>query len=101
VSFLSSLFVHKPFNILIVGALFAGFYAVLRFCGSGEKRRPAFLLVPAGLWGVYAAWEWFVTTMTPEANIRVDMMLIWPVIVALSIGFVVKALRGTATRSRT
>jgi hypothetical protein len=31
-------------------------------------------------WGVYAAWEWLVLVKTAEANIRVDILLIWPVL---------------------
>jgi hypothetical protein len=80
---------------LIIAALFVGFCLVLRITGLGELRRPGLLLVPAALWGVFAAWEWLVMTRTPEANIRVDLMLILPVILASSIWFVVKALRVT------
>ncbi len=32
------------------------------------------------LWLAYAAWEWLVLVRTPDANIRVDLLLIWPVI---------------------
>ena len=98
-SFLSSFVVHKPLNLLIVAALFAALYVVLRFSGLGEGRRPGLLLVPAVAWGLYAAWEWLVMTRTPEANIRVDLMLILPVIFGLSIWFVVKALKVTMSPS--
>ena len=98
-SYLSSFVVHKPLNLLIIAALFLGFYLVLRLTNLGELRRPGLLLVPAVVWGLYAVWEWLVMTRTPEANIRVDLMLILPVIFALSIWFVVKALRVTTAPS--
>jgi len=34
--------------------------------------------------GAYAAWEWLVQIQTSEANIRADLLLIWPVLVAVS-----------------
>ncbi len=98
-SYLSSFVVHKPLNLMIVAALFVGIFLVLRLTGLGEGRRPGLLLVPAVAWGLYAAWEWLVMTRTPEANMRVDLMLILPVILGLSIWFVVKELRWTATPS--
>lgn len=34
--------------------------------------------------GAYAAWEWLVQIQTPEANIRADLLLIWPVLAVTS-----------------
>ena len=51
------------------------------------------LLVAAGAWLAYAAWEWLVQARTPEANIRVDLLLIWPVLAILSMWAVFRALR--------
>ncbi|CAK6694410.1 hypothetical protein VB734_01660 [Synechococcus sp. BA-124 BA4] len=36
-------------------------------------------------WGLYAAWEALVQLRTPEANIRVDLLLIWPLLAALTL----------------
>ena len=91
--FLSSLVVNKPFNILIVAALFFVGFLVMRFTGVGEGKNAMALLVPTIGWVLYAVWEWFVMTKSPEANIRVDLLVIWPVLLILSIWFVVKALR--------
>jgi hypothetical protein len=44
-------------------------------------------------WALYAAWEWLVKVRTPEANIRVDLLLIWPVLLIASLVALVKALR--------
>ena len=91
--FLASLFVQKPLHILAVAGSFAVVYLILRFTGLGEGRQPSALLVPTIGWALYAAWEWLVVWRTPEANIRVDLMLIWPVLLILSIWFTIRALR--------
>ena len=91
--FLSSLVVNKPFNILIVSALFFIGFLVMRYTGVGEGKNATALLVPTIGWALYAVWEWFVVTRSPEANIRVDLLIIWPVLLILSIWFVIKALR--------
>ncbi len=90
---IAALFVHKPLNILIVAAVFAAGYLILRFTAAGDGRQAAALLVPTIGWGLYAVWEWLVMTKTPEANIRVDLLVIWPVLLVLSVWFAVRALR--------
>lgn len=82
--FLASLFVGKPQNILAVSVVFLAGYLVLRFTRLDIARHPRSLLIPSGAWGLYAAWEWLVYIKTPEANIRVDLLLIWPVLAILS-----------------
>ena len=91
--FLSSLVVNKPLNILIVAALFFIGFLVMRFTGVGEGKNAMALLVPTIGWVLYAVWEWIVMIKSPEANIRVDLLVIWPVLVILSIWFLVKAFR--------
>ena len=91
--FLSSFVVNKPLNILIIAALFFVGFLVMRFTGGGEGKRAAALLVPTIAWALYAVWEWFIVIKDPEANIRVDLLVIWPVLLILSTWFVVKALR--------
>ena len=91
--FIASLFVHKPINILIVAAVFFAGFLVLRLSSLGEGKHTLALLVPAVGWALYAAWEWLVMVRTPEANIRVDLLVIWPVLAILSVWFVIRALR--------
>ena len=91
--FLGSLVVHKPLNILIIAALFFISFLVMRFTGAGEGKNAMGLLVPTIGWALYALWEWIVVMKSPDANIRVDLLVIWPVLLILSIWFVVKALR--------
>ena len=75
---IASLVVGKPLNILIVAALFFVAYVAQRRTGSGSDGYPRSFLMAATVWAVYAAWEWSVVTLTPEANIRADLMVIWP-----------------------
>jgi hypothetical protein len=90
---LASLFVGKPLNILLVAALFFAGYLVLRQSSVAAGRRPHALLAAVVAWAVYAAWEWAVQIRTPEANIRVDLLLIWPVLAIVSAWSLVRALR--------
>ena len=82
---LASLFVGKPLNILVVAVVFFAGYLMLRFKALGIIRHRRWLLVASTAWGIYAAWEWLVQIKTPEANIRVDLLVIWPVLAILSI----------------
>lgn len=80
---LVSLLVGKPQVIAMVAVAFLAAYLALRFLWPGLARHPVALLIGAIAWG-YAAWEWLVQLRTPEANIRVDLLLIWPVLAILS-----------------
>jgi hypothetical protein len=93
VEFLASLFVGKPLNILAVGLVFLAGNLLLQHTALGAGRHPRPLLWAAAAWAVYAAWEWLVTVRTPEANIRVDLLLIWPVMLVVLIVALVKAVR--------
>jgi hypothetical protein len=90
---LSSLFVGKPVHILAVAGVFLLVHFLLRITGLGSFHHPRALIVAAAAWAIYAAWEWLVVTFSPEANIRVDLMLIWPVVSILSIWFTIRAFR--------
>ena len=91
--FLASLFVGKPLNILVVSAFFFAVYFALRFTILGGGRLPRPLLAVAIAWALYAAWEWLVQVRTPEANIRVDLIVMWPVLAILSAWALFRALR--------
>ncbi len=84
-NFLSSLFVAKPLNILVVALFFLAGYLLLRFTELGAKRKPRSLIIASCAWGLYAAYELLVLIKTPEANIRVDLLVIWPALAILSI----------------
>lgn len=91
--FLASLFVGQPQNILAVAAVFLAGYLALRFAASGVARHPRALLIGSVAWGPYAAWDLLVQIRTPEANIRVDLLVIWPVLGLLSAWALFRAIR--------
>lgn len=90
---LVSLFVGNPLNILAVAAIFLAGYLALRFTALGAGRNPRSLLVGAVAWALYAVWEWLVLVRTPEANIRVDLLVIWPALAILSAWVLFRSLR--------
>jgi len=92
VRFLAALLVGKPLSILVVAALFALGYLRVRTSGAGGGQ-PRWLLVAAVAWALYAAWEWLVLIKTPEADIRADLLLIWPVLAILSAWALFRGLR--------
>jgi hypothetical protein len=81
---LVSLFVGKPLVILLVAALFMAGDLALRSRWRGVGHQPRSLRIAAFAWGIYAGWEWLVLRSTPGADIRVDLLLIWPLLVILS-----------------
>lgn len=80
IQMLTSLLVGKPANILIVSIAFLLAYLVPRFTTPAKQRRFRPFLVGSVAWGIYAAWEWLVQTKTPEADIRFDLLVIWPIL---------------------
>ena len=90
---LAALFVGKPLNILAVTVLFIAGYLALRFTALGIARHPRWLFIASSVWGLYAAWEWLVQIKTPEANIRVDLLVLWPVLAIFSAWAIFRALR--------
>jgi hypothetical protein len=86
----SGWFIRQPLHILGVTA------ALLIFAASSRWKRKArvvHLLIAALAWLLYAAWEWWVLTATPEANIRADVLLIWPLLIGLTFWAIWRALR--------
>jgi hypothetical protein len=90
---LATLVVGKPLNISGVALMFLVGHALVRRAGIGSDRHPRALLVVAAAWAVYAAWEWLILVRTPQANIRVDLILIWPLVLILSMWFTIRALK--------
>ena len=90
---LAYFFVGKPPNIFAMAAMFLAGHFVVRFAGLGSGRHLWSLAVVAGAWALYAAWEWLILMRTPEANIRVDLLLIWPALLIVSIWFAIRAFK--------
>lgn len=90
---LASFFVGQPLHILIIALIFGVGFLVTRFTDLGSERHPLALLVVVVAWAVYAAWEWLVITRTPEADIRVDLLLVWPLVFLVTLWFTIRAFR--------
>ena len=85
--------VGKPLNILVVSAVIMIIYLIIRINRPENIRLHRSFLVLTIAWCLYAAWEWLVLFHTPEANIRVDLLIIWPILAFLSILAFIQVLR--------
>jgi hypothetical protein len=79
-----SLFIGKPLSSAVVAAAFLAAYFARRLVAAGGQRRSVWPLAAAGAWASYAGWEWLILARTPEANIRVDLLLVYPALGVLS-----------------
>jgi hypothetical protein len=84
-------FVQHPLRILALAAIYAALWGVLRAGPPG--RRANALLLPAAFCLAFAGWEWLVMVRTPEADIRFDLLLIWPPLLLLTLWSLWRALR--------
>lgn len=90
---LASIFVGNPLHILGVAATFLLGYLALEIAGHRTRRHRRPSLIACIAWGLYAAWEWLVLSKTPEANIRVDLLVIWPVMAVFSLWAIYRTVR--------
>jgi hypothetical protein len=72
-------FVAHPERIIAVATALFVMFGVL---GFSRGRWPWPLLWATGLWAAFAIWEWFISQ---EANIRVDLFVIYPVLLIATI----------------
>jgi drug/metabolite transporter (DMT)-like permease len=82
-----SVFVWKPWLAVVVGVLIGGiaYLTTKEFTKKTKMMRSLYL--PAVLWLIYAAWEFYARMQ--GANIRIDLLVIYPLLVAITtIGFV-------------
>jgi hypothetical protein len=91
--FLTQLFVGNPQNILIVAGLFFAGYFGQKLTKTTVIKRPRPLLVTAISWVLYAGWEWLIQINNPEANIRVDLLILWPLLIILSVWTLLRIFR--------
>jgi CDP-diglyceride synthetase len=73
-------FVGHPDRIAVVATVLLVLFAALRI-GRHTWRWP--LLWTAGVWVAFAIWEWMV--LVQEANIRVDLIVLYPVLLGITI----------------
>ena len=67
------------------------FGALFLMLGSFRDYWSRLLLWSAGFWASFAIWEWIM--LLQGANIRVDLFLIYPVLLGISIWSLFKALK--------
>ncbi len=81
------LLVQNPTAIAFVAAIFLVAYLVVpRAAGHFQAR---WLLLPAIAWALWALWELNIVLFSPEADIRVDLLLIVPlVLIASALGII-------------
>lgn len=102
VEVLARALVAHPLHIFEVAALHFGVWAGITMTAMRESPKGNVMWAPALLWLVYAAWECVVGAVTPEVNIRVDLLLIWPLIAIVTLWAVVRttfAWRSTRRRA--
>jgi hypothetical protein len=58
-----------------------------------RKTRVTGLWVAGLAWLAYAVWEWWVLSVTPEADIRIDLLIIFPLLAILTLWGIGQSLR--------
>lgn len=90
---IGSPFVHHPERYAAVALVLA----LLAWRGRAGAGGMGWLRSPPGpaalLWAAAGLWEWLVMTLTPEANIRVDLLLLWPLLLLVTAWGLVQAVR--------
>lgn len=92
--------VQQPGHILEIAAGYGTLWVLLRVTILRAAPRDNVFLVPAFLCLGYAAWEWLLLHKSPEADIRVDLFVIWLVIAGTTVWAVVRAARGWMSTRR-
>jgi hypothetical protein len=93
-------FVKRPLNIAGVALALAALWVLGRATVPRHAPKANVLWLPALLWLAYAAWEWLVLVKTPEADIRVDLLVIWPVLGIATLWALLRAARGALSAPR-
>jgi hypothetical protein len=76
------LFVTHPERIAAIATALFVISGVLKWA---KGCWPWPLLWAAGLWTAFAIWEWLILKRTPDANIRVDLLLIYPILLIVTL----------------
>jgi hypothetical protein len=65
-----------------------------------SRSRSRVTLAAAVLWAVYFGWEIFVSEDRPDANIRIDLLAIYPILVVITVWGIRAGRRARGTRVR-
>lgn len=91
---LGGLLVQQPLHILGVAVVLGMLWAVI-------KPRARSMLMATLAWLGYAVWEWVVLVQTPEADMRVDLLLLWPLLAIVTIWALIRLAFTLVTRKTT
>jgi hypothetical protein len=91
---LSRWLVQQPAHILLIAVVNLALWAACRATVLRMVPKSNVLWVPAVMWLAYAGWEWLVLVKSPDANIRFDLLVIWPVIALATLWAFLRAARG-------
>jgi hypothetical protein len=75
---ITAFLVQQPLHILGVALVLGMMWAAI------TPRVPS-MRMAALAWLGYAFWEWIVLLQTPDANIRMDLLLLWPLLAILTL----------------
>ena len=81
-------FISHPGRIAVVAVLFGALFLML---GSFRDYWSWSLLWSTGFWASFAIWEWII--LLQGANIRVDLFLIYPVLLVISVWSLIDTFR--------
>jgi hypothetical protein len=84
-------FIEHPWLAFIPTLMFLAAAGHLRILGRGAKATWIGTVVASGIWGVYGVYEWCIP---PDANIRVDLLIIAPILWVISVVGIVSYLLG-------
>jgi len=89
------IFVLHPERIALVAVLLVAAELILaRGWRPSRKLADHGLMMAAAIWLLYALWELLILVQSPEANIRVDLLLILPLaLIAIAVGIFLEARR--------
>ena len=90
---LGLLFAGKPLNSVAVAAVFVVLCFARRCKTGGANFHSRWPLAAVVGWLLYGAWEWLILVRTPEANIRIDLLLIYPSLGLLSLWALYRLIR--------
>lgn len=86
-------FVGHPDRIAVVAMLFLVLFGALKTVRHSWSWP---VLWTAGLWVAFAIWEWSI--LVQEANIRVDLILVYPILLSVTIWGLWAGLRSPRNR---
>jgi len=84
-------FVQQPIHILLIAGINLALWLAFRATVLRNTPHANVFWVSALVWLTYAGWEWLVLVKSPDSNIRVDLMLIWPVVAIVTLWAFVRA----------